>query len=279
MKSALALFCLFLLPALCAAPIARADVRPPILQGVGIDQKLDAPVPGDLVFGDEAGDPVRLGSYLGQRPVILLLIYYKCPMSCSFQREDLIRTMNIMSLNAAQDYEVISVSIDPTETAQTASEAKADYLRQYKRAGAAQGWHFLTGSDASIRQLADAVGYHYNYDPVYKQYAHADAIMVLTPQGRVSRYFFGLDYAPKDVRLALVEASGEKIGSLTDAILLFCFHYDASTNKYTLAVTNLLRVGGALTVLALGAFLFVNLRREKMKTAAPARECDSAKIV
>ena len=254
-----------------ACPTAHADPgRPQILNGVGIDQKLDAQVPRDLVFRDETGDPVKLGDFLGQRPVVLSLVYYKCPLLCTIELNELTRTMNIMPLVPGQDYEVISVSFDPTETSTDAAKAKQEYIRQLKganRAAGAGAWHFLTGSAESIRQLAGAVGFHYTFDPKFNQYVHAAGIMVLTPQGRVSRYFYGIDYAPRDLRLALVEASNDKIGSLTDAILLFCYHYDPSTKKYTLAVTNLLRAGAGITILALGSFLFINFKREKAKGA------------
>jgi protein SCO1/2 len=248
--------------------ITSPTTRPAVLDEVGIDQKLGVQVPSDLVFRDETGREVKLGDYFGKshRPIILTLVYYKCPMLCTMVLNELVRTMNGMStLTAGKDFDVLSVSFDPKETPDLAAAKRTQYLHEYGKRGELGGWHFLVGSEDSIKQLTRAVGFRYAWDPKFQQYAHASGLMILTPEGKVARYFYGVDYVPKDVRLALVEASDNKIGSPVEQIMLYCFHYDPSTGRYSLAVTNLLKVAATITMLALGGFIWINVRRERMQ--------------
>ena len=243
-----------------------ADGRPaPLpagLRGVGVEQRLDAQVPLDLAFRDESGRAVPLSTYFHGKPVILTFVYYRCPMLCNAILTGLEPSLKPVSFNPGRDFEVVSVSFDPGDTAEAALAKRRMILQRYGRSDTANGWHFLTGDETNIRALTDAAGFHYRYDPATKQFAHASAVMILTPEGRISRYFYGVEYAPRDIRLGLVEASANKIGSPVDQILLFCYHYDPATGKYGAIVMNLVRVGGALFVLVGGAFLFLAFRRE-----------------
>ena len=215
---------------------------PSELLGVGIDQKLDQQVPLDTVFRDESGRAVPLSSFFQTgKPVLLAPVYYRCPMLCTQILNGVASSLKAVSLNPGQDFEILSVSFDPKDTWELAAAKKQTYLRRYGRPNTANGWHFLTGDPANIKALMDAVGFHYKYDPATDQFAHASGIMILTPGGRVSRYFYGVEYAPRDVRLGLVEASHSKIGNPVDQILLFCYHYDPATGKYGAAAVNLLR--------------------------------------
>ena len=238
---------------------------PPALQNVGIEQRLNDQIPLDTHFRDEDGRDVELSQYFGQRPVILTLVYYQCPMLCTQILNGVDRSIKVLSFELGKDFEIVSVSINPRETPQLASEKKFQYLRTYSQPEAAAGWHFLTGSQESIERLADAVGYKYAYDPKTDLYAHASGIVVLTPGGKVSRYFYGIEYAPRDLRLGLVEASQNKIGSPVDKVLLYCFHYDPSTGKYSLLVLNLVRVGGILTILGVIAMLIIISRKRRQE--------------
>lgn len=240
-----------------------ANVRPPYLQNVGIEQKLDAQVPANLSFTDDAGRVVHLGDYFGKKPLILNLVYYNCPMLCGEVLSGLTGAMKMVKFNVGKEFDVVTVSFNPQETTVDAAAKKKDYLKRYGRAGAADGWHFLTGSADSINALTKAVGFQYQYDPKINQYAHATAIMVLTPEGRISRYFYGVDFPPKDLRMGLVEASQEKIGNLTDQVLLYCYHYNPETGKYGAVVTNMLRLGAGITIVLLGGMLLIFLRLEK----------------
>ena len=224
-----------------------ASVLPPALRNIGLDQKLNGQIPLNLVFRDEAGRDARLTSYFGSRPVVLALVYYQCPMLCTQVLNGMVMSLRTMSLESGQDFDVIAVSIDPTETPELAARKKAEYVKRYARGSA--GWHFLTGAEPQIKQLAAAVGFRYAYDPKTKQYAHASAIMLATPSGRLSRYFYGIEYAPRDLRLGLVEASENKIGTPVDQVLLYCFHYDPNTGKYSAIVMNIVRLGALLTLL------------------------------
>ena len=236
---------------------------PKALEGVGIDQKLDEQVPLDLVFKDEAGREVPLSNFFSKgKPVVLALVYYRCPMLCTQILTGLESTLKAVTFNPGKDFEVVAVSFDPKDTPELAAAKKQTYLRRYARPNTANGWHFLTGDEKNIKSLTDAVGYHYKYDPKTDQFAHASGIMVLTPDGRVSRYFYGVEYAPRDVRLGLVEASQNKIGSPADAILLFCFHYDPSTGKYGAIAMNILRGSAAVFALIGGLFLLIVIRRD-----------------
>lgn len=245
-----------------------ALAQPPILSNLGIDQRLDEQVPLDLTFRDEAGRRVRLGEYFAGKPVILVLAYYRCPMLCTQVLNGLVRALLDVKLELGKDFQVVTVSFDPREQPALAEDKKKTYLDRYgHRPGAEDGWHFLTGDEGPIKQLADSVGFHYKYDPKNDQYAHASAIMVLTPQGKVSRYFLDVRFDPATLRLSLVEASNNKIGSLADKIFLFCFHYDPIEGKYGPAVMNLVRLGGVLTMLGIGTLVVVLRRQEKRRRA------------
>jgi protein SCO1/2 len=260
---------------MAAATQARAQAPiPPIMKDVGIDQKLDGQVPLDLVFRDSDGHEATLGEHFGSKPVILVLAYYQCPMLCTQVLNGLTRTASALPWPAGDKYRIVVVSIDPTEDPSLAAAKKRSYLHLYTHRDAEEGWRFLTGDQANIERLAEAVGYRYRYDERSKQYAHGSGIMIVTPEGKLSRYFYGIDYPSRDVRLALVEASEGKIGSPVDAFLLLCFHYDPLTGRYGLAIINMLRVAGVATVAALGAFMFVNLRRERRDRLAAATAGD-----
>jgi protein SCO1 len=252
------------LPSLSMQDSSLKPAMPGALQGVGIDQKLDQQLPLDLVFRDETGRDVPLSTFFtGKKPVILAPVYYRCPMLCTQILTGLESALKAVSLDPAKDFEIVAVSFDPKDTTETAAAKRQLYLRRYGRPGTANGWHFLTGEDANIKPLMDAIGYHYKYDPKTDQFAHASGIMVATPAGRLSKYFYGVEYSPRDLRLGLVEASAEKIGNPVDQILLFCYHYDPSTGKYGAVAMNLVRVAGAGFVLIGGAFLMILLRRER----------------
>lgn len=261
------------LPALAAAQQMGipAATLPMMVQGVGIDQNLNAQIPLELKFKDETGQVVRLGQYFREKPVVLALVYYECPGLCDLILNGLTHTMGQVSLNVGSDYEVVTVSFNPKETWQLAQAKKANYIEKYQRAGAKEGWHFLTGDAASIKSLADTVGFHYKYDPINNQFAHASGIMVLTPEGKIARYFYGIEYKPRDFRLGLVEASANKIGSPADQVLLFCYHYDPTTGKYGMVITEVTRVLGTATVLLLGGFVFIMIRRDRRSQIGPRR--------
>jgi protein SCO1/2 len=243
----------------------NSTAQPEVLRNVGIDQKLNEQVPLDLVFRDEFGNLVQLNEYFGQKPVILSLVYYECPMLCTLVLNGLVKTLRTLSFDAGDQFNIITVSFDPEETPALAAGKKRIYLKQYGRAGAEQGWHFLTGDTASIRQLTQAVGFRYHYDAEKDQFAHASGIMVITPQGKLARYFYGIEYSARDLRLALVEAAEGKIGSPVDQVLLYCFHYDPLTGKYGVVIMNVLRLAGIATVAILGTFMFVMFRRDRKK--------------
>jgi protein SCO1/2 len=247
-----------------------ANVRPPKLENVGIEQHLDAQVPPDLTFRDEAGKTVKLGDYFGRKPIILDLAYYNCTMLCGEVLLGLTGAMKMVNFNMGEDYDVITVSFDPKDTPELAAAKKKDYVQRYGRPGAQPGWHFLTGQPDEINALTRAVGFQYQYDPKINQYAHATAIMVLTPQGKISRYFYGVDFPPKDLRLGLVEASQNKIGSPVDAILLYCYHYDPATGKYGAIVTNILQLGAGITILILAAMFLILFRMGPVSAARRA---------
>jgi len=236
---------------------------PIMVRGVGIDQNLNAQVPLDLTFTDETGQPARLGQYFRGKPVVLTLVYYSCPGLCDLVLNGVTHSLEQISLDLGRDFDVVTVSFNPTETWQLAAAKKANYIEKYQRKGATEGWHFLTGKQDAITRLADAVGFHYKYDPNTKQFAHASGIMVLTPEGKLARYFYGIDYKPRDLRLGLVEASQNKIGSPADELLLFCFHYDPMTGKYGLIIQNVVRGLSSAAILALGAFIFIMVRRDR----------------
>jgi protein SCO1/2 len=236
---------------------APANTRPPRLENVGIEQHLNAQVPPELTFRDDAGKTVKLGDYFGRKPLILNLVYYNCTMLCGEALAGLTSGMRLVKFDVGNEFDVITVSFDPRETPEMAAAKKTDYVKRYGRASATAGWHFLTGQPDSIDALTKAVGFQYQYDAKSNQYAHATAIMVLTPQGRISRYFYGVDFPPKDLRMGLVEASQGRIGNAVDAVLLYCYHYNPETGKYGAMVANILRLAAAATILIMGTFLFI----------------------
>ena len=235
---------------------------PELLTEIGLDQKLNAQVPLELPFKDEDGRDVRLGDYFGKRPVILTLVYYECPMLCTQVLNGLTSALGVLKFSVGQEFDIVTVSFDPKETPELASAKKAAYIQRYKRAGAENGWHFLTGGEKSIAALTKAVGFRYAYNAGIDQYAHVSGIMVLTPDGRMSRYFYGIEYGPRDVRLALIEAADKRIGTPVDQLLLYCFHYDPKSARYSFAIMRLVRAAGVTTVLALVAGVFMLRRRE-----------------
>ncbi len=241
-----------------------ANQRPPGLEFVGIEQHLNAEVPGDLEFRDELGNPVKLGDYFGHgRPVILNLGYYQCPMLCSELLEGLVGSMKALTLQLGQDFDVVTLSFDPRETTEMAAAKKRDIMKRYGRANAASGWHFLTGRPDQIKILTDAVGFQYQFDPKTGQYAHATAIVLLTPDRHIAEYFYGVEFSPRDLRLGLVQASQGKIGNITDTVLLYCYHYDPRAGKYGAVVSNVLKISGLATILILGTFVFVMYRADR----------------
>ena len=247
---------------------ARATTGlPKALNGVGIDQKLNEQLPLDLVLTDENGKSVKLGDYFGKKPVVLSLVYYQCPMLCNQMLNGMVTAFKVMAFKPGEEFEVVTVSFDPRETASLAAAKKntyVNYLPEARRPGAAAGWHFLTGGEASIKRLTDAVGFRYHWDEATNQFAHASAIYVTTPEGRLARYFYGIEYAPRDLRLGLIEAADNKIGSPVDQLLLYCYHYDPATGKYGARVMNMMRVGGVATLLGVVVMLFA-LRRRKVQ--------------
>jgi protein SCO1/2 len=235
---------------------------PDALAGVGIDQKLDQQVPLNLQFHDEFSRSMPLSTYFHGKPVLLALVYYRCPMLCTQILNGVIGSLKAVSLTPGRDFEVVSVSFDPKDTPELAASKKQMYMRRFARTDTANGFHFLTGDPANIKALTDAVGFHYKYDAASDQFAHASGIMILTPEGRLSRYFYGVDYAPRDLRLGLVEASKNKIGNLVDQALLFCYHYDPKTGKYGAVAIDLVRIGSAATLLFGVAWLVMAWRRD-----------------
>jgi protein SCO1/2 len=244
-----------------------AQVSPDELKNVGIDQRLDQQVPLELQFKDETGKPVKLGDYFQSgRPVILNLVYYTCPMLCGEELAGLSSALGVLRFTPGTEYEVVTVSINPDETPAVAAEKKRVFVdrmnERLEKKSDGTGWHFLTGQQAGIQQLADAVGFHYRRDAQTRQFIHSAAIMIVTPQGKLAQYYYGVEYSPKDLRLGLIEASRNKIGNLVDQIQLYCFHYDPRSGRYGATITSLLRLGGAATVLLLGGLLIVMYRRE-----------------
>ncbi len=247
-------------PLAAASPPARGLLSP--AREIGFDQKLGDRLPLDLRFRDETGAMVRLGDYFGRKPVVLSLVYYRCPMLCGLSLEGIASSLKTIAFDAGREFEVVTVSFDPRETPDLARGRKERSIDLYGRPAAAPGWHFLTGDEASIRSLTSAVGFRYAWDADLKQYAHPTGIVVLTPQGRIARYFFGVEYAARDLRLGLVEAAAGRIGSVADRLLLLCYQYDPRSGRYSAKALGAVRVAGVLTVLGLGAFIVTMVRRE-----------------
>ena len=237
---------------------------PNVLKEVGIDQKLNQQLPAEAIFKDETGATVKLGNYFGKRPIILSLVYYDCPMLCTQVLNGMISSLKTLSLKPGEDFDIVSISFDPRETSTLAAAKKkvyVNYLPESKRAGATIGWHFLTGDDDNIRSITEAVGFRYQFDKSTNQFAHASAIYVVTPDGKLSHYFYGIEYAPRDLRLGLVEASQNKIGSAVDQLMLYCYHYDPETGRYGAVVLNLIRLGGVITLIGIGLMMLLLRKR------------------
>ena len=250
------------------APAFGVAERPAALQGVGIEQRLDQQLPLDLAFRDDRGETVKLGDFFTGKPVLLDFAYYRCPMLCPMALDALVRTMRPLSMSVGDEFDIVTVSIDSRETPAAAAEKKRLVTTDYGRKSANTGWHFLTGDAEAVRRLTEAAGYRFQYDGATDQFAHAAGVIVATPQGRISRYLYGIDIVPRDLRLALVEASQNRIGTLADQILLFCYHYDPSTGKYGPAAMTAVRIGGLLTLVVLGTFVGTQLRHERSQPGA-----------
>jgi protein SCO1/2 len=236
---------------------------PAPLREIGFDQNIDQRLPLDTTFRNEAGATVQLGDYFGKRPVVLVFAYYDCPMLCTVVINGLSGALGVMNLEPGKDFEIVTVSINPHDTPAAAAAKKAVYLERYKRPGAAQSWHFLTGDPPQIARLTKAAGFRYAWDAETKQYAHPSGVIVVTPDGRLSKYLFGVEYGPRDLRFGIVEASAGTAGTPVDALLLYCYHYDPTTGRYGLVIMRIIRMAGAATVLALAAFIVVMVRRER----------------
>lgn len=261
----LAVWCLATASFLVARP-AHAhddDKRPAALRDVAFDQRLNQQLPLDLNLRDSAGRSVRLGDYFGGKPVLLNFVYYRCRELCPLLSDGLVRALRPISFDVGNQFDVVTVSFDPADTATSAAAAKSEYLKKYRREGASAGWHVLTGEPAAIKALADAAGFRYSYDAKRNEFAHATGIVVVTPEGKISRYYYGIEFSPRDLRLGLIEAAAGKIGSPLDQLLLFCYRYDPLTGQYNLIVTRVLRLAGIATVLALAGFIVLMLRRER----------------
>jgi protein SCO1/2 len=234
-----------------------------VLTQIGIDQKIGAQVDPNILFRDESGQTVRLGDYIATKPVILTPVYYECPMLCSMLLNGLVKTLHVLRFTAGQEFEIVTYSINPNEKPELAQDKKQHYVRDYGRSGAAAGWHFLTGDPESIRTLSDEIGFRYTYDAYTKQWAHTSGIVVLTPGGVISQYFYGIEFDPSDLRLSLIQASNKKLGSITDHVLLYCFQYNATTGKYSLAIMRVMRAAAVATILLIAGFIFIESRKKR----------------
>jgi len=240
-----------------------ASEVPAALREIGFDQNLSKRIPLDVPFKDEAGRTVAIGDYFGKRPVVLLFAYYDCPMLCTMVINGLASALDVLALEPGRDFEIVTVSFDPRDTPQRAAAKKAAYISRYKHPGGAAAWHFLTGDQPSIDRLTKAAGFRYVWDKDTNQFAHPTGVIVLTPDGRLARYLFGIEYGPRDLRFAIIDASNGKVGTPVDALLLYCYHYDPETGRYGLAIMRTIRAAGAATVLLLASFIVIMVRREK----------------
>ena len=242
------------------------DQLPQVLQKVSVEQHLNQQLPLGAQFVDDKGKTVSLGDYFGKRPAIVTLVYYNCPMLCSEEMDGLAGALEMVKLTPGKDFEIVVISIDPSETPQLAAKKKAFYVKRYGRPETADGWHFLTGQQPAIDAVSSAIGFGYirvpGPDGKLDQYAHASSIELATTDGRLAQYYLGVEYSPKDIMLGLIEASGNKIGSPVANILTYCYHYDPQTNKHSLIVARIVQVGGMMTVVSLGSFMFVMFRRD-----------------
>jgi protein SCO1/2 len=251
-----------------SAPGTTSQTMPQALREIGFDQNIGQQLPLDTQFRDEEGKTVTLGSFYGQRPVLLAFVYYTCPMLCTQVLNAMTSTISTLSLDAGKDFDLVVVSIDPRETPAQAAAKKAEYLHRYKRDGAAAGWHFLTGDEPEIQRLTKVAGFRYAWDAQTQQYAHPTGLIVTTPDGRPARYLFGIEYGPRDLRFALIDASQGKLGSVVDTLLLYCYHYDPMTGRYGVYVMRALRIAGVATVVLLGTFIVVMVRRDRSQQNA-----------
>jgi len=250
------------------SPVGAEEDLPSPLREIGYDQRLGEALPLDVRFTDDRGRAVALGDLVsGERPVVLALVYYDCPMICNMVLNGMVSSMRPLRFDAGEEFDVVVVSFDPTEGPELAAAKKANYLEVYDREGAADSWHFLTGTEPEIARLTEAVGFRYRFDEESGEYAHATGLTVLTPTGRIARTLYGIDYPPKDLQFALMEASQERIGSVVDQVLLYCFRYDPSTGRYGAAVINIVRLAGLLTVGAMVVFWIVMWRRGRRSPA------------
>jgi protein SCO1 len=249
-------------PGTLVEPGAPTAAKPGILSKIAIDQRIGYQVPADIPFVDDHGQKVVIGDYFGKRPVVLALVYYECPMLCTQVLNGLVSTIGVLNFEVGREFDVVAVSFNPKEGPGLASQKKAAYVERYGRPQSAPGFHFLTGSQESIKRLTDAVGFRYAYDENIGQFAHGAAVELLTPKGTIAKYFYGIEYSPRDVRLGIIEASDERIGTVIDDVLLFCYHYDPETGSYGATVITLVRAGAIATVLAFAIFLTVSLRRD-----------------
>jgi protein SCO1 len=255
------------------APGLRPEAGPPsnampsALQQVKFDQKLDAQLPADAVFKDDTGKTVRLGDYFGERPVVLAFVYYECPMLCNQILNGLVSGVGVLDQTVGTDFDVVAISFDARETPTQAAAKKATYLDRYQRPGSERGWHFLTGDEATIKRVTGTAGFQFAWDAASQQFAHASGIIVTTPEGKLSRYLFGIEYPPRDLKFALMESSAGKIGSVVDQVLLYCYHYEPATGSYSLVAMNAVRMGGVVTMVALLGFVAISLRRDNRAQA------------
>lgn len=240
--------------------VGTAHVMPKTLLGVGIEQRLNHQIPLGLVFRNSMGQQVRLAQYFGSKPVILSLVYFDCPMLCPLEEHGLLHALQLLKFTAGKQFNVVTVSFNPRDTSALAASKRSLYLRLYGRPAARRGWHFLTGSESSIAPLTEAVGFHYKYLPQTGMFAHAVAIVVLTPGGKIAQYFYGIKYPAGDLRLALVQASNGRIGTPVDKMMLFCYRYNPKTDKYAPVISHMLAAGGALTIFLLGGLVFIMIR-------------------
>jgi len=250
-------------------PAATASSMPAPLRQIGFDQNVNQRLPLDTEFRDEDGRTVRIGEFFGSRPVVLAFVYYDCPMLCTQVLSAMTSTLGVLALDAGRDFDVVLVSFDPREQPALAAAKKADYLARYKRPGSERGWHFLTGDEPAIKRLTGAAGFRYVWDADTKQFAHPTGIIVVTPDGRLARYLFGIEYGPRDLRFALLDATSGKVGSVVDTLLLFCYHYDPMTGRYGVVIMRVLRIAAVATVLLLATFIVVMVRRERPRPGLP----------
>ena len=249
-------------PGLRPAAAPPSNAMPVALQQIRFDQRLDQQLPLDAEFKDEQGATVRLGDYFGARPVVVAFVYYECPMLCNQILNGLVSGIGVLDQTVGEDFDVVAISFDARETPVQAAAKKATYVDAYKRPGSERGWHFLTGDETTIKRVTDTAGFQFAWDAATQQFAHASGVIVATPEGKLSRYLFGIEYPPRDLKFALMESSAGRIGSVVDQVLLYCYHYEPATGTYSLVAMNAVRMGGVVTMVALVGFVGISLRRD-----------------